>query len=544
MLFKPPKRKEVNIESILNVVENEVIPKSKIKLRGTSLLAKIKAIEETVERDLGDEKDNYLLIQTREDWLSYCTQACKDGIVAIDTEYSNLDTMICKLAGICIYSLSQKPAYIPVGHYSAITNDLLPNQVDAKDIATGFQMLKDKKVKQLYHNGYVDKIVIYRTTGVWVDVYFDSLICSNLLNENEKHGLKPLYEKYCDNGGETHKFKDLFDGLIINYIPYTTVYIYGARDAMMTFKLYEFMSDFIYKDRAGCKAYGLEKISDVFWNIEMPLSDVVAKMKIRGTVFDFDKADELRIKYTKLKDEAELKFNKSVSQIKDLILQRRQEFGDIDYPINYNSPSQLKIIFYDILKAGVIFKKKPTGTGQEVIDEILSKKKYEGTILADIASHLTEVRKFNKMINDFINKLSENAKEHNGKIHCNYNQNGTDTQRFSSNSPNQQQVPAHEYKDIRNMITAGEGRVFEFFDFSQQEMMAVSVIANDKKMIESFKLGRDIYGHIASIAFDKPYEDCLEKDKNGVFNPEGDKRRRQAKSIALGELTPLMLEIA
>ena len=52
MLFNPPKRKEVNIESILNVVENEVIPKSKIKLRGTSLLAKIKAIEETVERSL------------------------------------------------------------------------------------------------------------------------------------------------------------------------------------------------------------------------------------------------------------------------------------------------------------------------------------------------------------------------------------------------------------------------------------------------------------------------------------------------------------
>ena len=74
--------------------------------------------------------------------------------------------------------------------------------------------------------------------------------------------------------------------------------------------------------------------------------------------------------------------------------------------------------------------------------------------------------------------------------------------------------------------------------------MAVSCISNDAKMIESFKLGRDIYGHIASIAFDKPYEDCLEKDKNGVFNPEGDKRRRQAKSIALGELTPLMLEIA
>ena len=74
-LFKTPKRKEVNIENILSVVENESIPKSKIKLRGTSLLAKLKAIEETVEKNLGDEKDNYLLIQDRDTWLDYCRQA-------------------------------------------------------------------------------------------------------------------------------------------------------------------------------------------------------------------------------------------------------------------------------------------------------------------------------------------------------------------------------------------------------------------------------------------------------------------------------------
>ena len=104
-------------------------------------------------------------------------------------------------------------------------------------------------------------------------------------------------------------------------------------------------------------------------------------------------------------------------------------------------------------------------------------------------------------------------------------------------------MPSHN-DDIRNMFTAGKDRVYEFFDYSQQEMMAVSCISNDAKMIESFKLGRDIYGHIASISFNEPYEECLEHYPDGTFNEEGDKRRRKAKAIALGELTPLMLEIA
>lgn len=101
------------------------------------------------------------------------------------------------------------------------------------------------------------------------------------------------------------------------------------------------------------------------------------------------------------------------------------------------------------------------------------------------------------------------------------------------NKLNLQQVPSKN-KDIRNMFVAGKDRVFAFLDFSQQEMMAVASLANDKKMLESFNLGRDIYSHIASIAFDVPYEDCLEFNSDGTTNKEGKGRRKQAKAIALG----------
>ena len=77
-------------------------------------------------------------------------------------------------------------------------------------------------------------------------------------------------------------------------------------------------------------------------------------------------------------------------------------------------------------------------------------------------------------------------------------------------------------------------------DYSQQEPSLLSAISQDDRMIESFKTGRDIYSTIAALAFNLPYEDCLEfvLDENGnktdITNPEGKKRRTEAKSIVLG----------
>ena len=146
-LFKLPERKPSTIESVLNVVENEAIPKAKIKLRGTSLFAKLKAIEETVERNLGGEKNNYLLLTTDEEWLDYCKKACEDGIIAIDTECAGLEYDEQKqIAGVCAYSPSQKPAYAPVGHVSSITGQLLSNQVSKQAITDGFRTMKQANV--------------------------------------------------------------------------------------------------------------------------------------------------------------------------------------------------------------------------------------------------------------------------------------------------------------------------------------------------------------------------------------------------------------
>ena len=97
-LFKIPKRTETSIDNILTKVATEETPK--IKLKGTSLLSKIDMIRQTVEKNLGSEKGNYLLINNDKQWLNYCTKACNSDYIAYDTECDSLDTMKANLAGI------------------------------------------------------------------------------------------------------------------------------------------------------------------------------------------------------------------------------------------------------------------------------------------------------------------------------------------------------------------------------------------------------------------------------------------------------------
>ena len=55
-------------------------------------------------------------------------------------------------------------------------------------------------------------------------------------------------------------------------------------------------------------------------------------------------------------------------------------------------------------------------------------------------------------------------------------------------------------------------------------------------MIETFKAGKDIYATIASIAFNMPYEECLEfHPQTHEYQPEGKARRGVAKVLVLGE---------
>lgn len=104
----------------------------------------------------------------------------------------------------------------------------------------------------------------------------------------------------------------------------------------------------------------------------------------------------------------------------------------------------------------------------------------------------------------------------------------------SSSNPNLQNIPSHA-TDIRHMFRATPGYVMLSSDYSQQEPKITAFVSQDPKMIDAFKKGRDIYSTIASLAFNKSYEDCLEfHPETHEYQPEGKARRGEAKTILLG----------
>ena len=72
-------------------------------------------------------------------------------------------------------------------------------------------------------------------------------------------------------------------------------------------------------------------------------------------------------------------------------------------------------------------------------------------------------------------------------------------------------------------------------DYSQQEPKITAFVSQDAKMIKAFQDGKDIYATIASLAFNLPYEQCLEfHPETHEYQPDGKARRGEAKTIVLG----------
>lgn len=542
-LFNIPKREADDINKIIEKVQETTEFKPVLKIKGKSLLAQISSIADTVKQNLGSV--HIKIIESDEEWLAYCRKALDANFIAIDTETDGLDTMRIHLAGVCIQSDNQESVYAPVGHISNITEELLPNQVSINAITEGLNLLKHKKI--VMHNAYYDMVVLHQTANVDLPVYFDTLIAASLLNENEPHGLKYLYDKYVMGGKVgVHKFAELFDGIPITRIPPNICGYYCCHDSEITLQYFNWVLPFFTKGTNECSQYNLEHVADLFWSVDMPMLEVLKSMKTEGILFDFAQASKLKEKYEKLKRRSLIDFNNSVIAYSEAISQYNLQHpnNSLSLPIDYNSPQQLKILFYDIAKIPTgLYKKKPTGTGKDVIDAILHTKSLEKLPIYTIVQHLSLVKMYDKAIGTFIDKLTLNAKEHSGKIHCDFSLVATDTGRLASKNPNLQQVPS-KLGDIRTMFVAGENRVFINCDFSKQEPCILASSCEDKKLIRVFEEGKDIYSAIASMMYPEfSYEECLEHNPDGTTNHEGKNRRSAAKKVVLSRSMLLISEM-
>lgn len=428
--------------------DKDIIKKSKtattrtsIKGGGNNIASLIQNMVAMADAKLAHHKDDYILIRTVKDLRQYINDARINDECAIDTETTGLNPLLVDIVGVCLYTPGQKAAYIPINHKSYVTGVRTKDQLTEKQVARELELFDGKWI---FHNAKYDIRVMRKTLGIDLKPYWDTMLAAYCIDEEESHRLKDLHLKYCDSTDtESLTFDKLFNGVQFDNVPISTAYLYAAGDAIKTYELYKYQQTILNR-RVLSGPY------NVFWNIEMPLISVVADMEDRGVCLDYKVCEELHNKYHKLKEEAQERADKAIALYQTEIdnYKMKNINHKLSDPISLSSPTQLAILFYDILKLESPDKKAPRGTGEDILKHFAQDKH------KDICESILEMRSLDKLIGTYIDKMPEVALE-DGRVHASYNQYGAKTGRFSSQDPNLQNIPSHN-KEIRTMFKAAE----------------------------------------------------------------------------------------
>ena len=407
------------------------------------------------------------------------------------------------------------------------------NQLTEEVVAKYLKLLDEAKTRIIMFNAVFDIRVLKDQVGVKLSCYWDCKIASKMLNENEDYGeggLKPLHRKYVLDGvGDAFDFESLFKGVKFSLVPISVGALYAAHDPKITWELYDFQRKYLYynPEEEREARNGMNGVAWTFFNIEMPIVDVIVEMEDTGVAINLDYTAELDVKYRQLRKDA-------LENVYDILAEFQDKIDaykgvKFDNPVNIDSPKQLSALFYDVLEYPIVDKKKPRGTG----------KKIRNAWNTPLANAVSEYKAVDKLLNTFIVKLPKDVNPNDGRIHGGFNQYGAKTGRFSSKNPNLQQIPSHN-KDIRPMFVATEGYVMMSSDYSQQEPSCLATFckeAGNTKLFDARFKGNDLYSEVAGACFNLPYEQCCEFDKDHNKNPpEYKERRNLAKPVLLGIL--------
>lgn len=535
-------REEVSMDDISSRLSHNKVCNVTVKRNKNKLENALAVIQELVKSGRLHAEGEVETIRTPERLKEYMDHCKQSGEYVLDVETTGLDIYNDILVGICLYTPGETSAYVPFNH-TDLQNVRVADQMSeeqVRDIMLPY--LQDQELRCINHNIKFDnKKLAWDWKQVIVNIYWDTQIAGNVLNENEPHKLKPMYNKYILHGkGSGEDYKDLFDGIPFNYVPIDIATVYGANDGFKTYALYKFQAQYLREDHPR---EDFRKMYYVFREVEMPLIPLCTDMEMRGVEIREDFAKELSEDFNKELVEVEAKCDAYVEQFKQYILDHNNlmRLTKGTCKINYSSPQQVAALFYDIFKLKSVSRKEPRGTGDKIIQKFLSTAKKKDTKksreFAEFLENYQRFKEIKKLLGTYVDKIPQVKEPKINAVYTTYNQYGAKTGRFSSSDTvskiNLQNIPSKE-KRIRKIFKARDGYKLVGGDFSQIEPRVLAFLSGDESMINAYREGKDLYAIMGSQVYQLPYEDCREFYPDGTVNAEGKHRRTTMKSVLLG----------
>ena len=535
-------REEVSMDDISSRLSHNKVCNVTVKRNKNKLENALAVIQELVKSGRLHAEGEVETIRTPERLKEYMDHCKQSGEYVLDVETTGLDIYNDILVGICLYTPGETSAYVPFNH-TDLQNVRVADQMSeeqVRDIMIPY--LQDQELRCINHNIKFDnKKLAWDWKQIIVNIFWDTLIAGYVLNENEPHGLKPLYNKYILHGkGSSEDYGDLFEGIPFNYVPIEVATVYGANDGFKTYALYKFQAQYLREDHPR---EDFRKMYHVFREVEMPLIPLCTVMEMRGVEIREDFAKELSEDFNKEMVEVEAKCDAYVEQFKQYILDHNNlmRLTKGTCKINYSSPQQVAALFYDIFKLRSVSRKEPRGTGDKIIQKFLSTAKKKDTKksreFAEFLENYQRFKEIKKLLGTYVDKIPQVKEPKINAVYTTYNQYGAKTGRFSSSDTvskiNLQNIPSKE-KRIRKIFKARDGYKLVGGDFSQIEPRVLAFLSGDESMINAYKEGKDLYAIMGSQVYQLPYEDCREFYPDGTVNAEGKHRRTTMKSVLLG----------
>ena len=418
--------------------------------------------------DIHTVPHTYHLVDTAEKMWDLAALLARAPAFAFDTETTGIDPMSVELVGLSFALKEHEAYYVPVPD----------DQEKARETVRIFKSaLENPASLKIGQNIKYDYIVLHNYGVEVKGNLFDTMVAHYLLQPEQYHNMDYLASIYL--GYKTVEIEELIGPkgkkqLSMRQVPVEQVYPYAAEDADVTLQLKNRLEKELAKD----------KMEKLFYEMEMPLTRVLADMEIAGVNVDT----------------AELKSSS------DLLTRRLGELEQEIYQLagttfNVSSARQVGEILFERLKIDEKAKKTKTGqysTTEEILEKLRSRHPIVGKIL--------DQRGIRKLLSTYINALPELINPKTGKIHTSFNQTVTATGRLSSSNPNLQNIPIrdNEGREIRRAFVPDPGCLFFSADYSQIELRIMAHLSGDPHMIGAFREGSDIHAATAAKIYKVP----------------------------------------
>jgi len=419
-------------------------------------------------KTLADTHHHYVLVDDAIQRAALISKLFLQKSICFDTETTGLNVLTDDIVGLSFCYAKGEAYYVT-----------LPEQkAEAQMVLREFKaVLENEDIEKIGQNVKFDLLMLMQYGIELKGKLFDTMIAHYLIQPELRHGMDYLAEIYLRY--RTIHFEDLLGAkgknqLNIRKVDTAKLCDYAAEDADITFQLKQILEKELIEN-------GLEKL---FYQIEMPLMQVLATMEHTGVRID---SDALHASSIILTNEM-LALEQEIHQLAEM-------------QFNVSSPMQVGEVLFDKLKLDAKAKKTKTGqysTSEDILEKLQSKHPIIGKIL--------DYRGLKKLLSTYIDALPQLINAETNKVHTSYNQTVAATGRLSSTHPNLQNIPIRDAqgKEIRKAFIPDDNCVFFSADYSQIELRIMAHLSGDANMLEAFNSGHDIHTATAAKIYKIP----------------------------------------